>query len=377
MHSSFTSIASASLIGLSCLSTLASAAPFSYGGNPLGNNFPTPNADQIKAIETTAHGSLPIPPAATGAPAPSLKNDTITSLQLIAFNELFEVAFFTDLLKNITTNMSGYTIPNAKKRQTVINNLVAIQAQEELHALNANNGLKASNAQPIQPCQYVFPVDNLNDAIELASTFTDVVLGTLQDVQQAAAVAGDAGFVPGVGAVIGQEGEQNGFFRSFGGKIPSALPFLTRSTRSFAFSALNQGFVVPNSCPNFNTISPDLKVFQLLTVDASAIEKNPAAGKISFTFELPQGGPKPEWKSDWSGLEIVYINQQNAPITASLESVQVKGNTVTLQALFPFDAATFGNGLTIAALATAGAPIATVDQVAAATYAGPALIEIN
>ncbi|KAH6665664.1 putative sexual development protein [Halenospora varia] len=369
------SLASVSLIGLSYYSTIISAAPFSFNGNPLQNNFPNPNPTQLLAIETQAHGSLPIAPAST-APAAPLHADTITSLQLVAFNELFEVAFFTSLIQNITNNVPGYEIQDGAKKKFLLANLMAIQAQEELHALNANMGLQGNHADPIQPCQYTFPVDNLSDAIGLASKFTDVVLGTLQDVQQGAAVAGDTGLVPAIGSVIGQEGEQNGFFRLFNKKIPSALPFLTRSTRDFAFSALNQNFVVPNSCPNINIIK--LKIFQPLAVDASSVMANPTAqSKVSFSFSLPQGGPKAEWKSDYSGLEIVYINQQNAPITAKLESVAIKGNMVTFEALFPFNAATFGNGLTIAALVTAGAPIANADQVAAAAVAGPGLIEIN
>jgi hypothetical protein len=176
----FANIASASLIGLSCLS-LVSAAPFSFANNPLGNGFPNPNAAQIVAIEAQAHGSLP-----NGAPpATPPKDDSFTSLRLIAFNELFEVAFFTELLSNITNNVSGYDIQHDERRNYVIEVITNILAQEELHAINVNNALAHFNQGPIQPCQYNFPVNNVEDAIALASTFTDVVLGTLQDVVSA------------------------------------------------------------------------------------------------------------------------------------------------------------------------------------------------
>ena len=46
-------------------------------------------------------------------------------------------------------------------------------------------------------------MDNLDDAINLARTFTDVVLGTLQDAQSAFATDGDAELVPLIGSVIG------------------------------------------------------------------------------------------------------------------------------------------------------------------------------
>jgi hypothetical protein len=63
-------------------------------------------------------------------------------------------------------------------------NLNAILAQEELHALNANGALQHCNGndRPIQNCNYIFPPTSFDDAIALDSTFTNVVLGTLQDV---------------------------------------------------------------------------------------------------------------------------------------------------------------------------------------------------
>ena len=49
-----------------------------------------------------------------------------------------------------------------------------------------------------------FPVDNLDDAINLARTFTDVVLGTLQDAQNAFATDGDSELVSLIGSIIGE-----------------------------------------------------------------------------------------------------------------------------------------------------------------------------
>jgi hypothetical protein len=121
-------------------------------------------------------------------------------LRFIAFNENFEVAFFTSLINNITTNQPGFTIKNGTAQNDLLVNLKAIQAQEELHALNANNGLKGNKQNPIEPCQYVFPTTNLNDAIALASKFTDIVLATLPDIQTGFATNNDSGLIRGVGS---------------------------------------------------------------------------------------------------------------------------------------------------------------------------------
>jgi len=169
------------LIGLSCLSAVVSAAPFSFGNNPVGNGFPTVAnpSSQLTTIEAAAHGSLP-----NGPPPPSAPSaNSLTSLKLIAFNELFEVAFFTDLIANITNNVAGYTFRTNHAKQSVLTKLAAIQAQEQLHELNANGAVAKFAGEAIKPCQYTFPVTTFHDAIALASTFTDVVLGTLQDVQ--------------------------------------------------------------------------------------------------------------------------------------------------------------------------------------------------
>ena len=156
-------------------------------------------------------------------------------------------------------------------------------------------------------------------------TFTDVVVGTLQDVAVKLGANGDAPLIRGIAAVIGQEGEQNGFYRSMLGKIPSALPFLTASSREFAFSALNQGFVVPNSCPNSNTIAlPVFGALNVLTQDIKSQDQN-----LQFSF-APTGSVKSA-----DGLSLVYINQQNTPIVQPISGAQNSNGAITFSAPLP------------------------------------------
>lgn len=155
--------------------TQASDKPFS-----LTNGFPNVKnpSQQLTDINQAARGTLSNAPP----PAKGPSEETLTSLRLVAFNELFEVFYFTELLSNVTNNVPGYQFQDEKYREKIIKVLTAVQAQEELHALNANGALNRFNAGPIQACQYNAPVDNFHDAIFLASTFTDVVLGTLADI---------------------------------------------------------------------------------------------------------------------------------------------------------------------------------------------------
>ena len=400
------SVAAATLLGLSCLS-LVHAAPVAWGTSsscapssttpppppggppagppvgvqhssagppppagsvfsfPLANGFPSiqnPSA-QLTAIEEQAHGTLP-----NGPPPPSLTADDLVSLKLIAFNEITEVAFFTELLNNITSNTPGYTFTDPNARQTAINAITAVQAQEELHALNANGALAHFGQQVIQPCKYAFPVSDFQSAIGLAATFTDVVLGTLQDVQTHLGTNGDVGLIGPIGSVIGQEGEQNGYYRTILGKIPSALPFLTASTREFAFSALNQNFVVANSCPGEDIPLPVFEVLQITSPAPIAA----ATQTLDFSFTVTDGKAAPPA----GGASLVYINQQNTPVVEQMQNVQFKDGAVSFSAQFPYDQFEM-NGLTIAAVVLGSGPFANAAAVANATIAGPGLIEIN
>lgn len=355
-------LTAATVLGFSSL--LVSAAPTrrqaSEGGAvvfPLPDGFPNPSPAQLTTIEQAALGEL------SNAPPPAnISQAGLTNLQLIALNEIFEVAYFTELVQNITQNKPGYDqVPN---RDFVLKTLNAVVAQEKLHALNANTALKHFNATPIEPCSYAFPVNSFTDAIALAATFTDIVLGTLQDVIQQFAANGDAALTRGIGSVIGQEGEQEGWYRLIEGKVPNALPFLTTSVRDFAFTAI-QGFTVPGSCPNINLIN--LKTFAPLAV---VNQPGAATTQVKYTFTAPQGF------NTKAPLSIVYLNQQNLPLVEPLQVLSVSGQTITGQALFPYDANEM-NGLTIAAVSTSAGPFANADAVVASTIAGPGLIEVN
>ena len=334
---------------------------FSPDGNyfPLSNGFPNPSPEEVLKIQDQAFGTLP-----NGPPPPSISDDTKTSLKLIALNEIFEVAFFTELYYNVTNKVHGYDLGYG--HEYVLHALEAIIAQEELHALNANGALKNFGEAPIKPCKYSFPVTDFQAAIGLAATFTDVVLGTLQDVQFDAAMNKDAGIVRGVGSVIGQEGEQEGFFRLILKKNPSALPFLTTSVRDFAFTAI-QSFTIPGSCPNIDTIP--LQTFGALTVVTAPIE--PKSQLLEFSIS------KKELNStEYADFSVVYLNQQNVPVVKEIQNPRWKHDELCFEAHFPYEELEM-NGLTIAAVVEGKGPFASPGDVAKATKFGPGLIEIN
>jgi len=333
---------------------------------PLSNGFPViaNPSSQLTAIEQQAHGTLPNAPPPAVAPQP----DDLTSLRLIAFNELWEVAYFTEFLYNVTNNVQGYQFQDQNQRSSVIAALTAIVAQEELHALNANGALAHFNAGPIQPCTYKSPVSNFHDAVALAKTFTAVVIGTLGDVQTHFGTNGDNGLIRGVAAVIGQEGEQAGYYRNLLGEIPSETAFMTASTRELAFSAVTNSFVVPGSCPNANTIAlPVFTPLNLLTANVQALDQ-----QLQYSYSAT--GQNAQY-ANGQGLSLVLINQQNVPVVVPMTNVQSNNGVTTFQANFPFQEKLM-HGLTIGCVSK-GTTFATITDVVANAVAGPALITVD
>lgn len=99
--------------------SLVQAYPFSF---PLPNGFPFPDNDALEQLYTTAGGNF------TNAPlAPKFDDDSLTSWKLQAFNEFMEVAFFTQLISNITEGVPGYELDQTSKCN-ILKTLKTIQA---------------------------------------------------------------------------------------------------------------------------------------------------------------------------------------------------------------------------------------------------------
>jgi hypothetical protein len=216
-------------------------------------------------------------------------------------------------------------------------------------------------------------VANLKDSINLAETFTAVVLGALQGANVIFSDDKEPGAVQTVSSVIGQEGEQNGFYRVFLDKVPSESPFLTTVPAPFAWSAL-QGFVVPNSCP-FPLSNINLPIFPPLAVNGGAIASlEPRDQTLSFSADLSNSAAaKPYIGKD--NLFITYTTGQQLPVSLPITDVKWKGDKISFKAQFPF-AEHVMQGFSHAALTTSN-KIASAGAVVQSALAGPGLIQVN
>ncbi|KAH7302835.1 late sexual development protein [Stachybotrys elegans] len=335
---------------------------------PSSNGFPNPDAAQQKVIGAQAGGLLP------NSPLPSsLDAGSTTAFQLIAFNELFETSYFSSLLHNITERLPGYEAADHR----VATAIKAVLAQEELHAIGAIATLQNAGKFAPSACKYQFPTASLVDSIFFAETFTAAVLGALQGANVLFSQGGLSPVVQLISSIIGQEGEQNGYYRYFLNRIPSEKPFLTYVPAPFAFSVL-QAVVVPGSCP-YPLSNINLPIFPLLFPNGRPVPIDllkPEDQIIKFTGDLSQApNGKKYIGKPCDGLYLTYTAGQQLPISVSIFNVKWKGSQITFEAQFPYTANVLA-GFTHAALTTTN-KFDTQDAVAGSTLVGPALLQVN
>jgi len=195
-------------------------------------------------------------------------------------------------------------------------------------------------------------------------------MGTLQDASQGLAKNGDTGAVRSVASSLGQEGEQNGFYRTLLSRKPSQKPFLTTSIAPFAYSLL-QRFV--DKCP-FPITDIKLPVFPPLDVVTGRGGFDVEAKDQDIVFQADLDAVK-EQVGKCDGLFITYFTGQDVPSSWPVKKCKWDGTKVVVEAFFPYEKLIM-DGMTIASL-TKGNTFSAPGDVAAATLAAPGLIQVN
>ncbi|EGX89549.1 COPII coat assembly protein sec16 [Cordyceps militaris CM01] len=349
---------SLSLLGLVGLVTAAAV--------PSNDGFPMPSKDQQVALEKQAGGKLP-----NVALPKELGPGSTTAFQLITFNELFETAYFDSLLQNITSGVQGY---EAENKEELIKIFSTVRAQEEIHVLAAQAALMAANTSFVpSACKYMFPTTNLTQAVNLAETFTAVVLGALQGANVLFAQENVTIPIQLISSVIGQEGEQNGYYRTVLKEVPSESPFLTAVPAAFAFSAL-QMFVVPGSCP-YPLANIGLPIFPPMMVNGEAVAAlEPKDQMLSFSADLSMSEQAMKYAGgNGTDLFLTYTTGQSKPFSMEISNVKWDGGKISFDAAFPFSENVMG-GFSHAALTT-GNVFESANDLTHCTLAGPGIIQ--
>lgn len=218
-------------------------------------------------------------------------------------------------------------------------------------------------------------MNTFDDSIAVAETFTAVVLGALQGANVLFTKDGAADPVRLVSSVIGQEGEQNGFYRFLLDRIPPESPFLTTVPGPFAFSALLQNFVVPDSCP-YSLSEINLPTFPAILTNGGPIAViQPEDQTLTFQADLSGKAASGYVGGNGKGLFLTYTTGQQIPFSVELDNVKWKGSTITFEANFPYEEYVM-HGFSHAAITTCN-EFSDADSVVEAALAGPAVIQVN
>ena len=178
-----------------------------------------------------------------------------------------------------------------------------------------------------------------------------------------------------VSSVIGQEGEQNGYYRSLLHRIPSESPFLTYVPAPFAFSAL-QMFVVPDSCP-FPLSNIPLPILPPIKTNGGAVALlEPQDQELTFEADLSSSDQAKQYVGgNGDGLYLTYTTGQQLPFSVKPTDVKWDGSTISFKATFPYKEYVM-HGFSHGALTTTDT-FANGDAVAESALAGPAVIQVN
>ena len=222
-------------------------------------------------------------------------------------------------------------------------------------------------------------MSSYQEAVALITRITDLDMGILQYVVEGFAKGGHPKMASLISSIVGQEGEQTGWFRQSQGEIPSELPFLTVTSLSNAFSA-DQQYIVPGSCPNKKTIP--LRTFSPLHI---LTPPGPWTRNITVSFSGNQSSSGSSGSSSSSSgnsgnssgnFWMTYSHQHKRPITVPLHMQQSSGGMMKGMALFPYDKHLL-NGFTVADVTKGSGPFPDINAVAQSTVAGPGLIVVN
>lgn len=221
----------------------------------------------------------------------------------------------------------------------------------------------------------MFPVNKFEDAVFVAETVTAVVLGALQGANVLLAEDGVFDIVQLVSSIIGQEGEQNGYYRSLLSRIPAESPFLTTVPAPFAFTAL-QNFVVPGSCPYSLSEIPIPILPGIMTNGEVIALIEPGDQELTFKADLSNSeAAKPYVGGNGDGLYLTYTTGQQVPFSVTLSDVSWDGSTVSFKAFFPYEEHVMF-GFSHGALTTMET-FSNATAVADNALAGPAVIQVD
>ncbi|KAM3066450.1 hypothetical protein ACMFMG_012036 [Clarireedia jacksonii] len=280
-----------------------------------------------------------------------LSPSTIAGLQLALYLENLEVNFFRSASANITGADNADGISNA-----TLNAIREATLQEQVHQTTLQNILVAAGAAVIPECEYVFPSRNTSEFLSLGRSLSSVGVGAILALAESVAIL-DSNLVSGLASIAATEARHDSFFNVANGKLPNPAPFDTPISSTWAYNLALQ-FIVPASCP----LELPIPILPILSTQMT-LKGNPKS--MTFSWDPTQ---KPVTQENGKELFIGWVNQLGSPVFTLLKSSGNGTGTTSIPSGL--------KGVVYTALTTQDT-LMTIDELTAATLAGPAIILVD
>ncbi|RDW63535.1 hypothetical protein BP6252_11080 [Coleophoma cylindrospora] len=285
-----------------------------------------------------------------GGPPPqtTFSANAIRNFKVANFIEGIESGFFAGALQTLNKDPT-FTAPSADGK-SISNVTTQIAAQELVHKATLEGLLGLAMEPTVPSCTTIFPVADSKDYLAKANVVTSAAIGVIINILQSLSGT-DPNLISPLSSILSVESQQDAFFRMSGSNTPSASPFNTGLSTTFAYN-IALTYVDPRSCPQL----PDLVILPSLNLTSPVVGATaPATPPTSITFTASGNLPK-------GNLYIGWVNQAN-PVAYS--NVTVTNGIATAE--IPAGM----TGIAFAALTTQTVAM-TVDGLTNSTLAGPA-----
>lgn len=296
-----------------------------------------------------AGGGVPAGPP----PQTSFSPNALANFKVANFIEGIESGFFAGALQSLSKDQT-FTTPSADGK-SIANVTTQIAAQELVHKATLEGLLQLANMPPVPACASINQVNDTADFLAKANIVTSAAIGVIITILASLSTT-DPNLIGPLSSILSCESQQDAFFRISGSNTPSASPFNTALSTTYAYN-IALTFADPLSCPQLLPL-PILPSLNLTSPVFSATA--PATPPTSITFNAT--GVVQNQK-----LYIGWVNQAN-PIVYS--------NVTVVNGIATADIPKGLTGIGFAAL-TADMTPTTVDGLTNVTLAGPAPVLLS
>jgi hypothetical protein len=284
-----------------------------------------------------------------GGPPPqtSFSANALANFKVANFIEGIESGFFASALQTLSKDPTFTQNASATDGKSIYNVTTQIAAQELVHKATLEGLLGIAMVPPVPACVGINPVSSTPDFLAKANVVTSAAIGVIINILASLSTT-DPNLIAPLSSILSCESQQDAFFRMSGSNTPSASPFNTGLSTTYAYN-IALTFVDPLSCPQLLPlpILPSLNLTSPVLI-ATAPATPPTTITFTASGQLPSGPLYAGWVNQANPVVYTNVSVVNGVGTADVP----KGlSGMAFVALTGQNSATMVDGLTNGTLA--------------------------